>query len=422
MARALLWPFVILGLVATGAVAQAKPKVAVLGLEALQGKTAIDTQTTVVAHDITEALRARAKSGTGTLTLAPGADKELLDEKITHACDDESVDCMTAIGKALGADFLMYGNIEKIDDKDATKRGYRVNLKMLNVVKKGGAAQNVSDFIPLANANDDNIKTWSKRAYSKLTGQDTTGTLIVRANVDRGTVLIDGVPKTTLTSGMATIPLEEGSYRKLAIEAEGYKLWEADETITIRPGETVNRAAELEKKKTVNDDLTHETGGTISRPSSRSGLKIVTGATLAVGLVAGVAAIYTWQVNTKAYINNGVAVYSASGSAIQGDDLAGNCGSESPGITADKYAMMPDVDVKKALDKFSESCRGYKRSLWLVPAASIVAAVGIGSLAYLLFTKPGMERSASRGQPRKTIAIAPVFTPTTSGAVLRIDW
>jgi PEGA domain-containing protein len=409
MARALLVPMAICLLAATGAVAHAKPKVAVLGLEAIHGQAAIDQQTTVVAHDITEALRARARSGTGTLTLAPGSERELLDEKITHACDDEALDCMTQIGKGLNAEFLIYGNIEKIDPPDPTKKGYRVNIKILNIAKKG-VSVTIPDFIPIGNSNEDNLKTWSKRAYSKLTGQDTTGTLIVRANVDRGTVLIDGVPKTTLSSGMATIPLEEGRYGKVSIEAEGYETWTDEQAITIRAGDTVNRQAELEKKK--KPDVIIDTGGTVSHSNSHTVVKILAGVGIAAFLGGGGMLIYDWKVNLTAYADGGVRVIDSKDTTktIQGDALGSRCGEADPSSDP------------KALENFKKSCDARGRTFieWpVMVGGAVLAGVAIG---YLAFGTSDKEHNASRGTPRKNIAITPIIAPQASGAVLTINW
>src|SRR5206468_10060463 len=114
MTRALsLTCLAILMIGAAGASAFAKPSIAVLGLEVIDASGAPPQQDTQVAKELTDGLRSRAKAGTGPYQLAPGSDKELIDEKLLKACDNEAATCMAAIGNELGADILMFGHIER---------------------------------------------------------------------------------------------------------------------------------------------------------------------------------------------------------------------------------------------------------------------------------------------------------------------
>src|SRR5262245_48389196 len=100
-----------LALMALCSAALAKPTIAVLGLEVVDASpTAADTQ---VAKDLTDGLRARAHLTSGPYTLAPNAEKELIDLKLLTNCDTEEKACMAQIGQQLGAELLMYGNIKK---------------------------------------------------------------------------------------------------------------------------------------------------------------------------------------------------------------------------------------------------------------------------------------------------------------------
>src|SRR5574338_163303 len=78
-----------------------KPSIAVLGLEVIDQNgtpTAADTQ---AAKELSDGLRARAKAGTGPYQLAPGSDKELIDQKLLNNCDSEAAACMSAIGNQI---------------------------------------------------------------------------------------------------------------------------------------------------------------------------------------------------------------------------------------------------------------------------------------------------------------------------------
>src|SRR5512141_3285929 len=94
-----------------GASAFAKPQIAVLGLEVIDPSGTPTPQDTQVAKELTEGLRHRALANTGTYMLAPGSDKELIDEKLLNNCDDEKPACMSAIGGQLTADALIYGRL-----------------------------------------------------------------------------------------------------------------------------------------------------------------------------------------------------------------------------------------------------------------------------------------------------------------------
>src|SRR4051812_36981721 len=96
MTRALLLIFVALLILGSAAFAGNKPKIAVLGIEVVGGEvTTADAQ---IAKELTEALRGRAKVGTGPYEMAPGSDKELIDEKLLKNCDTEAPACMASIG------------------------------------------------------------------------------------------------------------------------------------------------------------------------------------------------------------------------------------------------------------------------------------------------------------------------------------
>ena len=161
---------VLLGL--GGSAFAAKPSIAVLGLEVvdLNGTpTPADTQ---AAKELSDGLRARAKAGTGPYQLAPGSDKELIDQKLLNNCDDEKPSCMSAIGNQLGADILMFGRLEK------QGRQYQVSMKVLDVGRKT-VLKTSSDMIPVGEASGAALQGWAKKIYAKLTGESAGGTIVV---------------------------------------------------------------------------------------------------------------------------------------------------------------------------------------------------------------------------------------------------
>jgi hypothetical protein len=134
-------------------------KIAILGLEVVG---TINEVTVRVARDLTAALRARAASG--PYAIAPNSDKELIDEKLMHNCDDERKECMAKIGRKLNADHLLYGRIEPRSQGGAT--GYQVSLRLLDV--NNGNVTSATDFIPAAESSGEQLADRGRRGFEHL--------------------------------------------------------------------------------------------------------------------------------------------------------------------------------------------------------------------------------------------------------------
>ena len=204
--------------VAVARPAAAKPSVAVLGLEVTDTGSAsggVDAKSTQFAATLTEVLRARAKIASGPFVLAAGTDKDLVEMKLLSGCDNEANDCMAGIGVELAADRVVLGHVEQ------QAKGYQVSLKLLNVAQKR-TEFSTSDLIPYADTSGRALDTWGKTLYAKVTGASNQGTLVVKANVDRGAVYLDGVVRGNVSGGTARITgLDSGDY-KLAVESDCY--------------------------------------------------------------------------------------------------------------------------------------------------------------------------------------------------------
>src|SRR5580698_1845659 len=169
-------------LLASGGIALAKPQIAVLGLEVSDKSGSPTPADAQVAEELTQQLRARAKTS-GPYSLAPNAEKELIDEKVIKSCDDEKPTCMQGIGKDLGADFLLYGKIEKQNN------AYQVTMFLFDVGRKT-KEKTYPETIPLSDGSGPALAGWARKIYSKLTGQTDTCIIVVKTNgVDAGTIL-----------------------------------------------------------------------------------------------------------------------------------------------------------------------------------------------------------------------------------------
>jgi hypothetical protein len=217
--------------------AQSKPTVAVLGLEVIDDGTGIDPQTTDLARNLTEALRAHSRLDRSPYRLAPNSDKELLELKLLSGCANEAKECMARIGRDLSADWLIYGKIEKRDT------GYQVTIKLLSV-ESMNMARVTTEVIPFADTSSAKISERGRVLFNRLTGVPEQGNLTIEANVDQGRVFVDGQLATTLRGGKARIDgLAEGKH-PVAIESAGHGRYET--SVEIEAGQTAKLDAELQ--------------------------------------------------------------------------------------------------------------------------------------------------------------------------------
>lgn len=432
--RALIILSITLGF--AGIASAGKPTVGVLGLEVIDDGSGIDAKTTQFAKELTEELRKRPKAGTGPYALAAGSDKDLLEMKLLSGCENEGKDCMAAIGAEIPTDRLLYGKIEK------RSNGYQVSLKLLDVDAKS-FERSISDIVPFTEATGANLTSWGKKLYAKLTGVTDQGNLVITANVERGTVYLDGQVKGNLSGGTARIAgLSEGKYA-LAIEAEGHLKFEAN--IEVTAGEDTKFEAELEKNAIKgggdtgkgNGDKGNGPGGTgvstgtVSIDEHPGGgyralfwtSLVVTGAAATGMTVFGLkvrgadqdakdGAIRDWQDNTGMQLDLDDACSDAS------DRLAGQ-----------------NVDDRPGLESVDSACSTGKKHALL--SNVFVGATAISAVAAVFFyykgfiaSKSSTEGSANssavtsrkRHKSKTTVVAAPIVSPTSVGAGFRVDF
>lgn len=388
------------------ALAGGKPPIAILGLEVYDNGGGIDPETTRAAKELTIALRDRAKAGTGPYTPVQGGEKELIDEKLLNNCDSEAPTCMAAIGTELGAEVLMYGRIEKSNQNG--QGIYRVSIKLLNVNRKQLASSTV-EVLPTTDSSGVRASTHAKAWYAKLAGVVTGGTLAIRANIDRGTVLIDEDTKGNLASGTLTLTgIPEGRHI-LAIEAPGYQRYEA--AVTVRTGETTPQNVTMVELKRLparepGKTLTSREGTVSGGKSSGGGIwkPVFYGTTVATA-AAGAFAIYSY---------------------VQQQDYASKIGSEKIGDSdCGKMPTFNGPDPAGDAKNLKSACDWHTRNLYGLVATGVFGVAMIGSfvMAYVRDSGDDESNSASTGRrKRREFAVTPVVTPNGGGATLRFDW
>jgi len=379
-----------------GGSAWAKPKIAILGLEAAPGSSgAVDPATTQVARAITRELRQRANAVASPYAVAPNSSKELTDEKLLMSCDSEAPSCMTVIGAGLAADVLLYGRVEKKGEL------YKVSLKRLDVKTKTIVA--AGEDLPVGTP----VIGLSKRMFIKLVGASSvTGTLMVKAMSQSGTligvgnVMIDDEARGKLSAGRVTLSgLAEGRH-VLAIEAGGYRRFE--ETVTIHGGEQATLNALL---------LVRDAPGDEPSGSNASTWKIALGASIGVAAVGGVVAgISAFQVYRE-----GVTYNILGQPHTDADDS--DCGTSEAQIATRRMVKIANQDV------FDRACT-WKPRIYVGFAITGVGLVG-AAISYVMLSRSAEESGRPRTSARlrkPSIAVAPVVTPALTGASLSVTW
>ncbi len=356
----------------------AKPKIAVLGIEVTG---LVDQGATNVARDLTEGMRQRAKVGSGPYQLAPGSDRELIDEKVIKQCETEEASCMAEIGKDIETDVLVYGKLEKDGG------GFQATITMLDV--KNRVTMKRTFVMVAPGANGDAVRTIAKKAYDELAPTASgSAKLVITANVASGSVFVDDELRESLSEGRATLTLPQGRYR-IALESDGYKRKE----ITVKLSDDDYATETFALKKKSNDAV----GGGISPWKPIFVVSFLGAAGLGV---------YSYLEHLKKQD----AAVGLMGTNAAGDDIdEGDCG---------------ETVVTEMRDQFDSTCSHYKKHLY-----AGIAAGGVGAIAlvagYMAFFRSQDAPSTSTGQrrtPRSSFAITPTLSPQGGGATLQYHW
>lgn len=216
-------------------VSQARPKLAVLGLE-VTGESAMDQKSTEAAKALTRELRREANRPNGAFELAPNSNKDLLEMKLLSGCSDEGRRCMSEIGKQLKAERLLYGKLER------KKTGYTISLRLLDT-ETTEVVNQLTDAVPFADITVVGLQRRARSLYGRLTGAGEDGALAITASAERGTVYVDGKIRTSLSAGSARIRGLSRGVHSIAIESPGFDRFETE--VSIDSGETRNLTANL---------------------------------------------------------------------------------------------------------------------------------------------------------------------------------
>jgi hypothetical protein len=227
-----------LGLVTQVGRAEAKQKIAILGVEADDGSDYTADQTANLARWITQGLRARAGKLSARFDVPANANKDLAEMKLVSDCLDEKLECMVQMGKDLGVERVIYGKLSK------NKSGWTLTLHHLNVSAKSFDGRPYERVIVTGEATEEGVKKIASVAFGELTGATITGSIQLSANVEGATIFVDGAARGSVSGGSVSLgDLSEGPHT-VALEAPGHRRWE--QTVSVRGGEPTVVVAQLE--------------------------------------------------------------------------------------------------------------------------------------------------------------------------------
>lgn len=393
-----LLPLMLVGLVATAA--SAKPSIAILGIEVIDKQGMASPKDTQVAQELTAALRSRAKTG-GPYALASGGDKELIDQKLIKNCLDERTACMAVIGADLGADFLLYGRIER------SSGAYNVSVVLLDVKRKA-REKTYTDAIPAAEASGTTLQTRAKHIYSLLTGQAETCTISVKTpgGPDRAMIFLneDNQGSGTIANHAGEVPnLAAGRY-KVTIVAPDFHRWEKTD-VTCTAGQTTSVSADMHRLSSSEDHPAPPASEAVvvAKAESRSSpwRKAAIGGAVATGVfAAGFGVSWGLLASTGASKKPGAGPFEYGGKCTT--DAAGR--STGPGLCSSGSTLRITTYV-----------------------SGIAAVAGFGFTVFALIkavSEPERHEAVAAGNRNATRAfsIAPVFGLDHVGASAQLSW
>jgi hypothetical protein len=178
---------------------------AVLGIEPLEGTP------DAVAAEMTDALRQRVAATKGYQLLQG---KDLVEVKLVFACPDAAPACMSAAGKSLGADKLIFGNVKRVGND------YQLTLKLLDV-SRAVVESFTAETVPKKHADASGLRSLAPGWLAKLSGKG-GGSIQVRANFPGAAVSIDGTQVGTTGGGPVVINDVAPGRHEVTVEKSGY--------------------------------------------------------------------------------------------------------------------------------------------------------------------------------------------------------
>src|SRR5262249_11829566 len=236
MRRILIFGMVCLWATAASA---AKPKIAVFGVESVDGGDARSRARTVaLAKALTAALRERVANVDLGYEIAPNSSKDLVELKLLSDCVDEGTACMSAIGRDAGADVIVYGHVDKQKD------GYVVTVTSLAVAnaQKAPPFQGKRQYA-FGAASEDEMRKLAAEVMVNPAAAETS--LVVEVNAPTGTLYVNGTARGAIVNGRISVKGVPTGVATVAVDSPGYERFE--QNVDVRPGAPTKLSVELVK-------------------------------------------------------------------------------------------------------------------------------------------------------------------------------
>ena len=267
--------------------ASAQSSVVVLGVRSVEGDDD-------VAHDLTTALREGAQD-VSEWNVSPTA-VSMAQMALAHGCEEVDVACLADIAKGLSADLVVYGTLRRNSAREDFD--FAFNLSLFNA-QSGSIQNSVDDTIMRRDTTKGALAPRAKRLIARLAGADvqepsanaSLGSIVVRANIDAGDVLINEQPVGMLDGGILQYDgLQAGMYR-VEIRAHGYASFVR--TVRVNEGERVDIEAEMQVGAT-GSDAALDWEDEPERDEGGHGLRWLGWTLVGVGAVAAAGLVVSW--------------------------------------------------------------------------------------------------------------------------------
>ncbi len=158
------------------------------------------------AEALTSALRSRVRETAGWTLLDTSQSLSVLTAAFQCPQRPDAA-CLLRIGDKLKADQYLWGVLSKAPGRQVTAEVHLWARGKADQVTRESFSDNLKD------ANDDGLRKIAAQMFNKLFGiTGGSGTLVIHASVDAGSVVIDGAPRGSLDHGRVTVPLAAGPH------------------------------------------------------------------------------------------------------------------------------------------------------------------------------------------------------------------
>lgn len=404
---ALLFSALAAQLSALTARAQAQASVVVLGVRSVEGDDD-------VAHDLTTALRDSASGVAGWRVSSTAV--SMAQMALAHGCEEVDVACLADIAKGLSADLVVYGTLRRNSARE--DYDFAFNLGLFNA-ERGSIQSTVDDTIVRRDTTKGALAPRAKRLIARLAGQDvpderadaSLGSIVVRANVDSGDVLINEQPVGALDAGILRYDgLQEGLYR-VEVRTHGYAPFV--KTVRVSSGERVDIEAEMQVGPGVRDPSLDWEGTPSERERGGHGLRWLGWTLVGVGVVAAAGLALSWAQIVRIENDGRLERYSGDVAAYNQIERAKARDENRVPVLYNDYCVPAEEGLtftfsQSKLREVEGLCDAADtwEALQYVFLGTAVAAGGTG-LVLLLTAGSGPSDSADAGRPR--FALTPLI-------------